>query len=65
MRVYKFEKIKHKGLKDMKTDRKKLLAIIKDFYGDTSRSAKKTLNDLEEIRDELDMMIDTLKNENP
>lgn len=38
-----------------------LIKLLKAFYGDTSRSASETLEDLEEIRDEIEGWIDGLR----
>ncbi len=47
----------------IKMSPKQLIQHIRDFNGDTSRSPEKTLEALEEARDELDMLIDALKGE--
>lgn len=38
----------------------KLKDAVMDFYGDTNRSRGQTKSGLEQLRDELDILIDTL-----
>ena len=38
-----------------------VLKVVRQFYGDTTRSREQTLDDLERLIEEIEMMIDGLK----
>ncbi|MDG9784667.1 hypothetical protein [Metapseudomonas otitidis] len=46
----------------MKT-KEQIVETIKEFYGDTSRSREETREALEEVRDELEILIESLEDE--
>lgn len=41
----------------------RILELIKELHGDTSQTAKKTLEDLKGLRDELQILIDMMEEE--
>lgn len=45
------------------TDTSKLILFVREWYCDTSRQMFEALDGLETLRDELEIMIDTLRSE--
>jgi hypothetical protein len=44
----------------MKMETQDLMEALQRFYGDTSRSREETREALEEVRDQIDLLIDSL-----